>query len=86
MHLTEPNICAPTKIVQLNEEQVNSFMVYASRVGDRPPTETSGVPLPFGVNSDARRLTIEQAVSENIYREYGQLSREWESNRLYMIR
>lgn len=83
MHLTDPELSAHSKLVELSDEQVHSFLVYATQAEDMPYTKMCGVPLPFKVFREARHLTIDQAVSENIYRDDGQLSAEWESNQQF---
>lgn len=83
MHLTNSNILEQPEIVELDDGQVSLFLAYATQTHDDPPTPFLGVPLPFKVVSDARRLTMGEAVSRNIYRDLGQLSREWEADRKF---
>ena len=83
MHLTNSDILQQPEIVQLDDGQVSSFIAYATQAHDDPPAPLCGVPLPFKAASDARRLTTKEAVSRNIYRDLGQLSREWEADLEY---
>jgi hypothetical protein len=83
MHLTNSKISEDTVIVELTDEQVKAFFAFVTQEGSHPPAEALGSPLPFKVSSDARRLTVGEAVSENVYRDYGQLSYEWERDRRY---
>lgn len=83
MHLTNSRKSEQTEIVEVTDEQVNTFFSYVTQDGTHPPPEALTAPLPFKVASDARRLSVGEAVSENIYRDYGQLSRQWESDRRY---
>jgi hypothetical protein len=76
MHLTHPDAPWKTEIVGLADKQVNSFMDYVTHTEKDHRTQFSGFALPFTALKDARKLTIEQAVSEKIYRDEGQLSRK----------
>lgn len=80
MHLTHPDAPWKTEIVGLADEQVNSFMDYVTHTEENPRTEISGFALPFTALKGARKLTIEQAVSEKIYCDERQLSRKWEDS------
>jgi hypothetical protein len=80
MHLTHPDAPWKTEIVRLADEQVNSFMDYVTHTKEDGRAEISGFTLPFTALKDARKLAIEQAVSEKIYRDEGQLSRKWEDS------
>jgi hypothetical protein len=83
--LTSPKVLSQFETAELDDEHVNEFMVYATQAGDLSLSafEICGGPLPFRIISDAQRLTIEETISENIYRDYGQLSRQWESDRRF---
>jgi hypothetical protein len=83
MHLTNSNILEQPEIVELDDGQVSSFAAYAMQADNDPPAPFLGVPLPFKVVSNARRLTMGEAVARNIYRDLGQLSREWEADRKF---
>ena len=39
--------------------------------------------LPFSVQSEARRLTMDEAMAENIFREPGQLDMQWGNGEKY---
>jgi len=83
MHLTNSKKSGRTVLVELTDEQVKAFFVFVTQEGSHPPGEALSSPLPFKVSSNTRRLTVGEAVSKNIYRDYGQLSYEWESDRRY---
>jgi hypothetical protein len=77
--LTNPNIREEPEIVEIASAQVNHFMAYVSQEEDCPGIETSGLPLPFTAGiKEARKLKIDDAISENIYRDQGQLSQQRE--------
>jgi hypothetical protein len=83
MHLTNSKKPGQTEIIELTDEQVKAFFSYVTQEGTHPPAKALSAPLPFRVPSDARRLTVGEAVSAKIYRDYGQLSQQWESDRRY---
>lgn len=39
--------------------------------------------LPFSIESDARRLTIKEAIATNVFREPGQLDIQWGDGKKY---
>jgi hypothetical protein len=83
--LTTAKVLSQFKTAEIDDEHANEFMVYETQAGDLSLSafEICGGPLPSRIISDARRLTIKETVSENIYRHFGQLSRQWKSDRRF---
>lgn len=68
-------------IVELTQSQILQYMAVTSSPHDKS-VDLSYL-LPFSIDPDARRLSIKEAIAENIYREPGQLDKQWGDGKKY---
>lgn len=70
-------------IAQLTDVQILQYMAIAKDEKDDNESGSLSSLLPFSIQPDARRLTIEEAIAAEVYREPGQLDMQWGDGRKY---